>query len=169
MLSTVSVSQGGANLRVLANALNKARVKYDFHLWAYVFMPEHVHLMAYPRARDYDIRAILKAIKQPVGRKAVLYLSRCSPVWMRRITVIRGVRAERFFWQPGGGFDRNVTEPKAALAMIDYTHGNPVRRRLVARAEAWRWSSAGSYDGKNSLRPDVIDFGGEVLYTGGRE
>ena len=57
----------------LAESLNRARVKYDFSLWAYVFMPDHVHLMIHPRRPDYDIHAILKAVKQPVGRSAVLY------------------------------------------------------------------------------------------------
>jgi len=56
----------------LADAVNKARTKHDFHLWAYVFMPEHVHLLVYPKKPAYDIRAILKTIKQPVGRKAIL-------------------------------------------------------------------------------------------------
>ena len=37
------------------------------------------------------------------------------------------------FWQSGGGFDRNVNEPRALMAMIDYIHLNPVRRGLVAR------------------------------------
>jgi putative transposase len=33
-------------------------------------------------------------------------------------------------------------EPRTLLKMIDYIHGNPVRRGLVERAADWRWSSA---------------------------
>ena len=54
------------------------------------------------------------------------------------------------------------------LAMIEYIHGNPVRRGLVQRAEAWKWSSAGWFPGKNSLRPDVFDPGGLVGYFRGQ-
>ena len=47
-------------------------------------------------------------------------------------------------------------------------HNNPVRRGLVARAEDWKWSSAGWFEGKNPLRPDPLDFGGTTLFVGGR-
>ena len=52
--------------------------------------------------------------------------------------------------------------------MIEYIHNNPVRRGLVARAEDWKWSSAGWFEGKNLLRPDPLDFGGTTLFVGGR-
>jgi hypothetical protein len=51
--------------------------------------------------------------------------------------------------------------------MIDYIHGNPVRKGLVEKPEDWKWSSAGWLEGKNSLKPDVVDFGGLVgVYSG---
>ena len=152
----------------LADALNEARVSLDFALWAYVFMPEHVHLMIYPRKKVFDIRTIRHAIKEPVGRKAIKHLRDHAPQWLPRITVRRGNRLERRFWQAGGGYDRNVWEPAAILAMIEYIHNNPVRRGLVARAADWKWSSAGWWAGKNSLRPDPIDFGGVCLFVDGR-
>ena len=152
----------------LADALNEARVSLDFALWAYVFMPEHVHLMIYPRKKVYDIRTIRHAIKEPVGRKAIKHLRDHAPRWLPRITVRRGNRLERRFWQAGGGYDRNVWEPAAILAMIQYIHNNPVRRGLVARAADWKWSSAGWWAGKNSLKPDQFDFGGVCLFVDGR-
>jgi putative transposase len=102
----------------------------DFTLWAYVFMPEHVHLMIYPRRTTYDIRLIRHAIKEPVGRKAIKHLRDHAPHWLPRITVNRGKRLKRRFWQAGGGYDRNVWELATALAMIEYIHNNPVRRGL---------------------------------------
>src|SRR5688500_18904078 len=55
----------------LADALHAARAECNFALWAYVFMPSHGHLLIYPKEPDYSIRAILKAIKQPVGVQAI--------------------------------------------------------------------------------------------------
>jgi putative transposase len=153
----------------LAEAIEEARHKGDFALWAYAFMPEHVHLLIYPRQPDYDIRIMLQKIKEPVGRKAIQYLRDHAPQWLPRISVRRGDRMERRFWQTGGGFDRNVLEPRAVLAMIEYIHGNPVRRKLVNLAEEWKWSSAGWIEGKNSLKPDPIDLGGSCLCLGGQE
>src|SRR5262245_41595703 len=85
----------------LAQSIDAARKELDFALWAYVFMPEHVHLVVYPRQPVYDIRAILKSIKEPVGRRAVAYLKRHAPQWLPRISVRHGKRNVRRFWQAG--------------------------------------------------------------------
>src|SRR5262245_56395676 len=103
-------------------------------------MPDHVHLLVCPTRPDYDVRLILQKIKEPVGRQAIKYLRSQAAHWLSRITVQRGTRLERRFWQAGGGFDRNVTEPDIVLAMIEYIHANPVRRGLVSSAEVWKWS-----------------------------
>jgi len=86
------------------------------------------------------------------------FLETNAPQWLPRITRQRGRFRERFFWQSGGGYDRNITEPKAPLAMRDYLHVNPVRRGLVERAADWRWPSAGWFEGAPTadLIPDRI-------------
>lgn len=142
----------------LADELNEARVEHEFRLWAYVFMPEHAHLTIYPSRPVYDIAVILKAIKEPVGRRAVTYLREFAPHWIPRITSQRGKRTESHFWQVGGGFDSNVCEPTVLWRMIEYIHLNPVRRGLVERASDWKWSSAAWYEGRgiNGLIPDPL-------------
>jgi putative transposase len=127
----------------LIDAINAAREKYKFDVWAYVFMPEHVHLLVWPKEPDYRISDILTAIKHPVSKTALAYLRKHAPQWMPNLTRQRGKRAERHFWQSGGGYDRNVRTGRTLLAMIDYLHLNPVRRGLVERPEDWQWSSVG--------------------------
>src|SRR5437899_5622685 len=111
-------------------------------------MTEHLHLLVHPNQPVYQIAAILKAIKEPVGRKAIRHLVELAPEWLPRVTRRRGKRTERLFWQSGGGYDRNVVEPKTVQFMIDYLHLNPVRRGLVARPVDWKWSSARFYEGR---------------------
>jgi putative transposase len=60
---------------------------------------------------------------------------------LQRITVKRGRRLRRYFSQPGGSFDHNVTDPLVILRMIEYIHANPVRRGLVQYVEDWKWST----------------------------
>ena len=72
-----------------------------------------------------------------------------------RITVHEGQRVRRRFWQPGGGYDRNVVELSTVQQMIDYIHANPVRRGLVQRAIDWEYSSARWYAG---MRPVPIEM-----------
>ncbi|MGO8672783.1 MAG: REP-associated tyrosine transposase [Capsulimonadaceae bacterium] len=142
--------------RWLCEAIDAARKEQDFALWAFVFMPEHVHLIVWPRQPIYDMGEILKAIKEPVGRRAVSYLVEHAPEWLPRITRRRGARTERLFWQSGGGFDLNLWEPKALLPRIHYIHENPVRRGLVVRASDYRWSSAGWFEFEGTPTCDLI-------------
>ena len=131
----------------LRDAIDEARQKLNFALWGYVFMPEHVHLIVCPRDAEYDVAAIRKAIKAPVGRLAIAYLKKHAPEWLPRLTRVRGQKTEHLFWQSGGGFDHNITEGKTLLVEIDYLHMNPVRRNLCQRTTDWKWSSAGWYAG----------------------
>jgi putative transposase len=118
-------------------------------------MPEHVHLLVYPRREEYDINKIAGGIKLPVARRAIRFLRDSSSPWLQKITRRRGTRTERLFWQSGGGFDRNVENARTLLVMIGYLHNNPVRRGLVTRARDWKWSSAAVFEGGQS--PIAID------------
>ncbi len=135
----------------LIEAIEAARRSPGFDLWAYVIMPEHVHVLLKPRPAA-AIARILWQLKRPVATRAFAHLRRSAPGWMdRELAVIRrDGRRDRYFWQPGGGYDRNIVDPATARHVADYIHQNPVRRGLVARPEDWPWSSAGWYAG---LRP----------------
>ena len=135
----------------LADAIQAARVKHSFDLWAFVFMPEHVHLIVRPRQVDYAMPKIIGGIKLPVARRAIRFLEAEDSPWLARITRQRGKHRERLFWQYGGGYDRIITSGKTLLKMIDYLHNNPVRRGLVEHATDWRWSSAAAFEGGTSL------------------
>ena len=135
----------------LADAIHEARMKHDFDLWAYVFMPDHVHLIVKPRQLVYDIAVIRSAIKEPVSRKAFDYLRDHDPAWLEKLTTPRGQKSERHFWQTGGGYDRNITQGDTLLAMIEYIHANPVRKKLCERPQDWRWSSAAWFYGMNEI------------------
>jgi putative transposase len=141
-------------------ALAEARAKFGFHLWAYVVMPEHVHVLVYAGQDPQQMSRFLQAVKEPVARQAIAYLKTHAPQWLPRISVHEGARLRRRFWQPGGGYDRNITRVETLRAVIDYIHGNPVRRGLVAKAEEWEWSSARWYAG---LGPVKLEMDRDVL------
>lgn len=126
----------------VVEAIGKARVKHEFDLWAWVIMPEHVHLLVYPRQPVYKMEKFEWSIKQPVGVKAIRWLRENSPKYLERLTIRNSTRTYRRFWQAGPGFDENVTEPDDLKDIIDYIHNNPVKRGLVNRPEDWTWSSA---------------------------
>jgi len=143
-------------------ALAEARSIHGFHLWAWVIMPEHVHLLLWP---PYDliecateesgtgrpgrglVRGILSSIKRPVGTRAIAYLTERAPDFSSQLAVKNENRTYHRFWQVGSGYDENVIEPLSLCAMVEYIRMNPVRRGLVDRPEQWAWSSARDWMG----------------------
>ena len=125
----------------LADAINTARRTCHFKVWAFVFMPTHVHLLIYPEREEYSISRILQAIKQPVAQQAVSWLQQQNLGALKLLATGDSRRPYRF-WEKGGGYDRNVNEPSIIHDMMKYIHNNPVRARLVEAPEDWYWSSA---------------------------
>ena len=126
--------------RFLAEAIGVYSMKFGFELWAYVFMPEHVHLLIYPTQPDYSISKILQGIKLSVSRKMINYLKKHKPETLRYLETSRKDR-KCMFWQDGGGYDRNIFSMKVCKNAVDYIHANPVRRGLVLKASEWYYSS----------------------------
>ena len=132
----------------LIDAIDAARNKHRFHVWAYVIMPEHAHLLLRPVESVYDISDILSSIKQSVAKRLVLYVKRQAPTFLRWMQDRQpNGKIHYRFWQRGGGYDRNIVESKTAFQQIEYIHNNPVRRGICAKPEDWLWSSAADYLG----------------------
>jgi putative transposase len=131
---------------MLGESIDRAGEGHRYRLAAFVFMPEHVHLMLYPLAEACTISALLNAIKRPFSYRIKQLLIQSHSPLLERLTVRQrpGVTTFRY-WQEGPGYDRNLTEPSGILAAIDYLHRNPIRRGLVEQAVDWKWSSARYY------------------------
>src|SRR5258708_15043983 len=68
-------------------ALDEARKKFAYALWAYVVMPEHVHVLVYPGDAPERMSAFLQAVQEPVARKAIRYLKDHAPERLARAAV----------------------------------------------------------------------------------
>jgi len=135
----------------LIEAILAARRKHGFDLWAWVAMPEHVHLLVWPKQPDYRMQTILADIKRPVGQEAIAWLEANHPEFLEKLTVRNRNRTYRRFWQAGPGQDRNIFDPNAAHDIVEYIHTNPVQRGLVTLPEQWAWSSAANWAGKEDV------------------
>jgi len=118
--------------------------------WGWVLMPNHVHLILIPSDEDGLRRAL-------------------APVH-RRYAGIMHARRKRsgHFWQ--GRFGCAVMDESHLAAALVYVMLNPVRARLVGRAQDWPWSSARAYlrsaaDGLTQTQPVLERFPdmGEML------
>src|SRR5687768_13475534 len=70
LFSSPAVPRAGPVARLDDCAIALARQGHAFDLWAWVIMPEHVHLLLFPRNRQYKISAILTTLKQSVSKRA---------------------------------------------------------------------------------------------------
>jgi len=126
----------------VADSINNASANYQFEVWAYVLMPNHVHLLIYPTADNYNISGILRAIKQASSRKIISHYRKNQPEYLQLLkTGLK--RPEYRFWQDGGGYDHNYFNDKRIRDQVEYIHRNPVRKGLADNPQDWKWSSSG--------------------------
>jgi putative transposase len=140
-------------------ALDACRSKYRFDIWAYVVMPEHVHLLIWPRFESYSTSDILKSLKLSVSKKSINWLKLNKPDILKFMRTGR-IQPEYRFWQDGGGYITNVNSRPIIANIMDYIHMNPVKAGLVERPEDWYWSSAGAwiYDSEKPLKIDMESY-----------
>jgi putative transposase len=105
------------------SVLEQTRARHEARVFAYVLMPEHIHLLINEPPRIL-LAQFLKAVKQITSRK------------------LRGPREK--FWQDRY-YDSNVHGEAARSEVIRYIHRNPVVRGLVEKPEDWEWSSFRHY------------------------
>ena len=130
----------------LSRSLQTACKESAFDLSAFVYMPEHLHLLVYPRYPDPDIGRFLARVKQLFSKEIKQVLINHRSSLLEKLTVRERPGKYCFrFWQEEPGFDRNIFSPDALQATIDYIHYNPVKRGLCQRAVDWKWSSARYY------------------------
>jgi len=124
-------------LDLLAEQARKARVE----VWSYCLMPNHVHLILTPADEVGLGRAVGEAHRRYTG-----------------FVNARGRWAGHLFQ---ARFASVVMDEAHLMAAVRYVALNPVRARLVARAEDWPWSSvrahlSGADDVLVTVRP-VLD------------
>jgi putative transposase len=113
----------------------------DVEIWAWVLMPNHVHLILAPQDADGLRRALAPVHRRYAGH-----------IHARR-------KRSGHFWQ--GRFGAVAMDEEHLAAALRYVALNPVRARLVGRAQDWPWSSARAHlrrrdDKVTSLSP-VLD------------
>ena len=107
-------------------------------VWAWVLMPNHVHLVLAPSDADGIRRALAPVHRAYAGR------------------VHARLKRTGHFWQ--GRFGCVAIDEAHVGAAIRYVLLNPVRARLAVRAEDWRWSSVHAHLGA----PDGVTDTGAV-------
>jgi putative transposase len=112
-------------------------------IWAWVLMPNHVHLVLVPSDAD-GLRAALARVHRRYAGEIHARLRRTGHFWQGRFGAVA------------------MDETHLATA-LRYVALNPVRARLVERAEDWPWSNVRAHlarrtDGITALAPVLARF-----------
>jgi putative transposase len=107
--------------------------KHEVDILAYCLMTNHIHLVAIPRTED-GLQQTLKPLHMR---------------YAQRINRTRGWKGH--LWQ--GRFFSSALDEAYLWAAIRYVERNPVRARMVRKAENYRWSSAAAHC---RLMPDDV-------------
>jgi putative transposase len=121
-----SVAQGrllmftaDASRRIFESALERVRRSYRPHVYGFVVMPEHVHLLLSEPQQD-TLADALKSLKQGVSRRLI---GDAAHSWQTRY------------------YDFNIRNYPQFVEKLRYIHRNPVKRGLCERPEDWEWGS----------------------------
>lgn len=107
--------------------------KYKVSILAYCLMSNHIHVVAVPESED-----ALEKVFRPLHTRYAQRVNRANK-WKGHL------------WQ--GRFFSSALDETYLWAAIRYVERNPVRARMVRRAENYKWSSAAAHCG---LKEDAL-------------
>jgi putative transposase len=112
---------GDADYRLYRDLLAENAAAAGVEVWAWVLMPNHVHLILVPPDPDALRRALAPTHRRYAG------------------AIHARLNRTGHFWQ--GRFGCVAMDEAHLGAALRYVALNPVRARLAERASDWRWSS----------------------------
>ena len=116
------------DFEAFAQLLLAAKEHAAVELFAFCLMPDHWHLVLRPQ-RGKDMAAYLSWLTNThVRRHRAHYRNTSGHLYQGRYKSF-AVAEDRYF-----------------LTLLRYVESNPLRAKLVRRAQAWRWSSLGGED-----------------------
>ena len=109
---------------VFEKVMTEALARLPMRLLCYCLMPNHWHLLLWPR-RDGDLSQFMRwlTVTHTQRHHAHRHTSGTGPIYQGRFKSFPVERDQHF------------------LAAARYVERNPLRANLCARAEEWRWSS----------------------------
>ncbi len=147
---------------VLAESIRYCRKEKGMQVYAYCFMPNHVHLIF--RSLEDNPSGLIRDFKGFTSRKLVKIIQQNKNESRREWFLNKFKQAalnksnvdKHQFWQhdnhPIELYSNWVIKQK-----IDYIHNNPVVAGLVSNPVDWKYSSAANYHGDQSVLEIDID------------
>ncbi|WP_297694040.1 transposase [uncultured Eudoraea sp.] len=145
---------------ILEESITYCRKEKGMEVFAYCFMPSHVHMIF--RSDNEDPSGLLRDFKGFTGRKIIKAIQEnvqeSRKDWLLRMMERAGFKNsnvnKRQFWQQHNK-PIEVWSNKVLKQKIEYIHNNPVEQGFVTDPVDWKYSSARNYsDDETVLKID---------------
>ncbi|MCL5244250.1 transposase [Cellulophaga sp. 20_2_10] len=146
---------------VLEESINYYRKEKGMEVFAYCFMPSHIHLIF--RSNEEDPSGLLRDFKGYTARKLIKTIQDNPQesrkewlLWMlERAGKNKSNVSKMQFWQQHNK-PIELWSTKVIQQKIDYIHNNPVESGFVTSPVDWKYSSARNYqDDQTILNIDI--------------
>ncbi|GAA3591894.1 transposase [Flavivirga amylovorans] len=149
---------------VLSKSVDYCRKEKGMELYAYCFMPSHIHLIF--RSAYEDPSGLIRDFKKHTARTLIETIENNSQesrkewlLWMfERAGKKNATRSKYQFWQHHNK-PIELWSEKVIKQKIDYIHQNPVESGFVTNPIDWKYSSARNFQDDNTvLEIDSVGF-----------
>ena len=134
--------------RLIVDSLDCMRLRERFKLYAFVIMPNHIHLIIQCRADD-SLAACLRDLKKHIADRLIRHYraeGNQPALDFLASAVTQSDKQRHKVWEDGYNA-KEVFSPKFLRQKMVYIHNNPCQPHwnLVEHPEAYSWSSARFY------------------------
>lgn len=136
----MQIFDNGEDYQLFENTLEEAKEKFDMRILAYCIMPNHWHLVLHTK-KDGDLQKF-------IGWLSMTHTQR----WHSHHKTI----GSGHLYQ--GRYKSFPVETEGyLLILLKYVERNPLRAKLVKKAEDWKWSSLHRRAKGNQEQKDLLD------------
>lgn len=141
---------------ILAESIKYCRENKGMEIYAYCFMPCHVHLIF--RSIKEDPSGLLRDFKKHTSKTVIEAIKKNRQesrkewlLWMfEKAGKEKGYISKYQFWQHHNK-PIELWSEKVIQQKIDYIHNNPVLSGFVTNVVDWKYSSARNYQGDTTI------------------
>ena len=138
--------------QILSNSIQYCQKNKDLKLFVYVFMLNHIHLIA----SSSDMIAFVRDFKKFTSKEIQKNIIATEPNILKlfRVQVGDAEPTARYeFWQKTN-MPKLIESEKYFFQKANYIHENPMRKQYVVNPEHWHWSSANP---NSEIKVEVIE------------
>ena len=128
-----------ATKKIACAALDEARRSGRFAIFAYVVMPDHLHLITDGARKPSDTLRFINGI---ASHRVIGYLKTGGyTASLEKLRDTKKARGHNYSLWDGHSNVFLLTSESVFMQRVNYVHQNPVRAGLVVQPEDYRWSS----------------------------